>query len=218
MVNRQKPTLESAISSLLLYEKEESLEYYHLLLSPVYLDTMERLDVLKEKEVRAVHVAFFYDEVDTKTTPHSSHFTIRGMPLRDMEFQQEHFSLIPLMCRIRSWLRLSYQHHTIAIQLPPLFSQVHAAEVGIWIEYKADFHSNYPQLPHGKAISPHYQCLLLSQGNGAVTACSDRTAIRNRARTPPSHLAMSMHSKRTVLVSSYALLGIDDLVHYSLLR
>lgn len=64
VVDRQRPTLDSALSSLLLYEKEEPLELYHLLLSPVYRNTLERLDVVKGGNVCAVHVAFFYDEVD----------------------------------------------------------------------------------------------------------------------------------------------------------
>ncbi|KAK8819442.1 hypothetical protein WA556_002432, partial [Blastocystis sp. ATCC 50177/Nand II] len=123
VVDRQRPTLDSALSSLLLYEKEEPLELYHLLLSPVYRNTLERLDVVKGGNVCAVHVAFFYDEVDAAVPPHSSLFTIRGMPLRDVEFQQE----------MHTWLRLSYQPHTIAIQLPPLFAQVRVAEILITI-------------------------------------------------------------------------------------
>ena len=161
VVDRQRPTLDSALSSLLLYEKEEPLELYHLLLSPVYRNTLERLDVVKGGNVCAVHVAFFYDEVDAAVPPHSSLFTIRGMPLRDVEFQQESFPVVFFMCRMHTWLRLSYQPHTIAIQLPPLFAQVRVAEVRHGVKCTVDSHYHHSQLPDGTAVPPHHQRLLL---------------------------------------------------------
>ena len=125
-----KPSLASAVSSLSLYEKPESIDVFYLCLSPTYHDGLQ--GIAKRSDVASTRSLFFYDRVDASTLPTgdaSSNTVIRAMRLSELELERECTHLLAVTRRVHDWLRLSYQPHGVVLHLPTLFEQVGAAEV-----------------------------------------------------------------------------------------
>lgn len=124
------PSLESAVSSLFLYEKPESADVFYLCLSPVYRDGLQA--IATRSDIASTCSLFFHDRFDASTLPTRegpSNTVIHAMRLSELELERECAHRPSITRRVHTWLRLSYQSHSIALQLPTLFEQVGAAEV-----------------------------------------------------------------------------------------
>lgn len=124
------PSLESAVSSLFLYEKPESADVFYLCLSPVYRDGLQA--IATRSDIASTRSLFFHDRFDVSTLPARdgpSNTMIHAMRLSELELERACSHRLSITRRVHTWLRLSYQSHSVALQLPTLFEQVGATEV-----------------------------------------------------------------------------------------